>query len=93
MGLFPSLEIKEKESSLNQLHQGSLFHSIEYEISDIINKIENIDNLNENDIKQIIIRQHNMILNYDLFLMSPDTRAEAQILFTNKKFLLCFLDD
>ena len=92
MGLFPSLEIEEKESSLNKLHQGSLFHSIEYEISDIINKIENINNLNENEIRQIIIRQHNMILNYDLFLTSPDTRAEAQMLFTNKKFLLCFLD-
>ena len=52
----------------------------------------NINNLDEEEIKKIIIRQHNMILNYDLFLMSPDTRTQAQVLFTNKKFLKCFLE-
>ena len=77
---------------LNTLQQGSLFHTIEYEISDIVNKIMNINNLDEEEIKKIIIRQHNMILNYDLFLMSPDTRTQAQVLFTNKKFLKCFLE-
>ena len=33
-----------------------------------------------------------MILNYDLFLKSSDTRRQAQILFSNKRFLKIFLD-
>lgn len=93
--LFPSFgEARENESlaKLNEVQHGSLFHSIEYEISGILNKISDIDNINDDEIKQIIIRQHTMILNYDLFLMNSDTRKQAQKLFTNKKFLKCFLD-
>lgn len=93
MSLFPSLHVEDKSfDKLNQLQQGSLFHSIEYELSDIVKKIKNIDNLNETEIKQIIIRQHSMILNYDLFLMSNETRQNAQSLFQSEKFLKCFLD-
>lgn len=40
----------------------------------------------------IIRRQHSMILNYDLFLTSNDTRDKALQLFTNKRFLQCFLN-
>ena len=94
MSLFPSLYNDNDKSfdDLNQLQQGSLFHSIEYELSDIVKKIKNIDNLNESEIKKIIIRQHSMILNYDLFLMSNETRQDAQTLFKSEKFLKCFLD-
>lgn len=94
MSLFPSLYNDNDKSfdDLNQLQQGSLFHSIEYELSDIVKKIKNIENLNESEIKKIIIRQHSMILNYDLFLMSNETRQDAQTLFKNEKFLKCFLD-
>mgnify|MGYP006873137087 CR=1 FL=1 len=92
--LFPSFRLAREDKSLaklDEIQQGSLFHSIEYEISGILNKISNIDNINESEIKQIIIRQHSMILNYDLFLMNSNTRSQAQKLFTNKKFLNCFL--
>lgn len=92
MSLFPSFHVGDKSRNLDEVKQGSLFHSIEYELSGIINKINNIDTLNEDEIKNIIIRQHSMILNYDLFLMSSETRFQAQKLFTNKRFLLCFLD-
>ena len=93
MSLFPSLQVEDESfNKLNQLQQGSLFHSIEYELSDIVKKIKNIDNLDENEIKRIIVRQHSMILNYDLFLMSNETRQNAQILFQSEKFLRCFLD-
>lgn len=69
-----------------------IFHSVEYQIETIVQKINDIDNLNENEIKQIILRQHAMILNYDLFLKSDETRRVAQKLFTNKRFLKLFND-
>lgn len=92
--LFESLNkgIKEEvHDPLNNLQQGSLFHSIEYEITGILNKIKNIDTLNDKEIRDIILRQHNMILNYDLFLMSEETRSAALFLFTNKTFLESFI--
>lgn len=94
MNYFPSLVAEDKKSSvdLDKINEGNLFHTIEYSISDIVNKISNIDNLDEKEIENIIIMQYSMILNYDLFLMSPDTRVQAQTLFTNKKFLNCFLN-
>ena len=49
MEFFSSLHSEDKTSSeLNTLQQGSLFHTIEYELSDIVNKITNINNLDEN---------------------------------------------
>ena len=69
-----------------------IFHSVEYQLETIVDKINNLDNLDENEIKQIIIRQHNMILNYDLFLKSDETRKVAQNLFTNIRFLKLFND-
>lgn len=93
MGLFSSISNDDKSlESLNVVQQGSFFKTIEYQLSDIVEKIKNIDSLNEEEIKQIIIRQHSMILNYDLFLASNETREQAQTLFTNRVFLKCFLD-
>lgn len=93
MGLFSSISNDDKSlESLNVVQQGSFFKTIEYQLSDIVEKIKNIDSLNEDEIKQIIIRQHSMILNYDLFLASNETREQAQTLFTNRVFLKCFLD-
>ena len=77
MGLFASLNSEdafENEHKLDTLYQGSLFKSIEYEISNIVSKIDNIDQFDANQIKDIIIRQHNMILNYDLFLINNARR-------------------
>ena len=93
--LFPSFGAAREDKSLaklDEIKQGSIFHSIEYEISGILNKINNIDSIDEKEIKRIIVNQHQMILNYDLFLIDSKTRTQAQILFTNKKFLTCFLD-
>lgn len=66
------------------------FKSIEYNISTIVEKISNIDSLDEDEIKNIILRQHNMILNYDIFLSSEQSRGYAQRLFSNKRFLEIF---
>lgn len=94
--LFPSLsKAREDSSSLAQLDNiivGNFFNSIEYEISGIIQKIQDIDNIDIAEIRHIITNQHSMILNYDLFLMDADTRHQAQKLFTNKRFLQCFLE-
>lgn len=94
MELFPSLKsLGSSEQLSRDISQESfvpIFHSIEYQLSTIVEKISNIDNLNENEIKNIILRQHEMILNYDLFLKSDESRNHAQQLFTNKRFLQIF---
>lgn len=92
MSLFPSLVPDDKDKKLDTLQQGSLFHSIEYELTGIINKINNINNLDDKEIRDIIVRQHSMILNYDLFLQSNETRMQALYLFTNERFLKNFLE-
>lgn len=92
MGLFPSFEklgsVKDPSNNIKP----TLFHSIEYEVSGILRKIQNINDIDDSEIRDIITRQHAMILNYDLFLENPEKRRQAQILFTNKRFLHCFLD-
>lgn len=69
-----------------------MFRSVEFTLQTIVDKISNIDNLDETEIKNIILRQHAMILNYDLFLKSDESRTQALKLFTNKRFLKIFLD-
>lgn len=92
MELFPSLKksIENWDDSLSE-RIIPVFHSVEYQISTIVEKITNIDSLNEDEIKNIIVRQHKMILDYDLFLSSTESRKYAQELFTNKRFLQIFL--
>lgn len=95
MKLFPSIRTSEGDKPSGDLSQNNfipVFHSVEFTLSTIVDKISNIDNLNELEIKNIILRQHKMILNYDLFLKSDESRKHAQKLFTNKRFLQIFLD-
>lgn len=96
MGLFPIMNeesgVKSPDSKMNKVKETNLFHTIEYEFDTIVSKIRNIDNIDDNHIKDIIKRQHSLILNYDLFLMDSDTRKEAQTLFSNKRFLSNLLD-
>lgn len=81
-----------KLSEANENKSYPSFYSVEYHMDSIISMINNIDNLDENQIKNIILRQYPMILNYDLFLKSDESRYQAQQLFTNKKFLEIFLN-
>ena len=96
MGLFPIMNeesgVKSPDSKMNKVKETNLFHTIEYEFDTIVSKIRNIDNIDDNHIKDIIKRQHSLILNYDLFLMDSETRKEAQTLFSNKRFLSNLLD-
>lgn len=96
MDIFSSLMeqlSKESESiKTTQSNYAPAFYTIEYQLSTIVDKINNIESLNEDEIKNIIYRQHNMILNYDLFLKSHESRITAQRLFTNKRFLQIFLN-
>lgn len=96
MGLFPIMSeesgVKSPDSKMNKVKETNLFHTIEYEFDTIVSKIRNIDNIDDNHIKDIIKRQHSLILNYDLFLMDSETRKEAQTLFSNKRFLSNLLD-
>ena len=96
MGLFPIMNeesgVKSPDSKMNKIKETNLFHTIEYEFDTIVSKIRNIDNIEDNHIKDIIKGQHSLILNYDLFLMDSETRKEAQTLFSNKRFLSNLLD-
>ena len=96
MGLFPIMNeesgVKSPDSKMNKVKETNLFHTIEYEFDTIVSKIRNIDNIDDNHIKDIIKRQHSLILNYDLFLMDSETRKEAQTLFSNERFLSNLLD-
>lgn len=95
MELFPSLKksLESKELSGDSFQESfvPVFTTVEFTLSTIVDKIININNLDENQIKNIILRQHKMILNYDLFLKSDESRSYAQRLFTNKRFLQIFL--
>jgi hypothetical protein len=93
MSLFPSYDNISDDKLLDQNSVATpLFHTIEYTLDTIVDKISNIDNLDESEIKSILVRQHSLILNYDLFLSSSKTRSFAQKLFSNKRFLKLFLN-
>lgn len=81
----------DKSKQMKQEVNG-VFCSVEHTINSIINKIQHIDQLSDQEIKDIILRQHNLILNYDLFLRDDISRRAAQQLFTNERFLKLFLD-
>jgi hypothetical protein len=63
------------------------FTSVEYTMATLLDKLKNINALTDKDIQDIIYRQYDTILNYDLFLASSESRAVAQELFTNERFL------
>lgn len=94
MGLFPSLEKSLESYKLSEDETPTIpvFKSVEYQLSTIVDKISNIENLNDEEIKQIIIRQYSTILDYDLFLASEETRYYAMKIFTNKRFLKFFIE-
>lgn len=80
------------DDPLSKKIEGSIFSTIEYKIDTIVEKLNNIDNLNENEIKNIILRQYHTIFNYDLFLRNPKERACTQKLFSDKIFLKILSD-
>lgn len=86
MSLFPIYDSIKKEDEIIE----NPFSIVEYKIETIANRINNIDSFTDEEIKDIIIRQHSMILNYDLFLSNEENRKYALSLFTNKRFLNIF---
>lgn len=63
--------------------------SVDYTIKDIL---YNLSTISETDLKNVIIRQHMEILNYNLFTLSDEHMQVAQRLFTSYKFLKCLYD-
>ena len=86
------IEESKAAPSFNNAPSSFRFKTIEYKIDTIVSNIDNVDSLSDDDVKDIIIRQHAMILNYDLFLSNQDTRTSALKLFTNIRFLKIFLN-
>lgn len=88
--LFPVLDKLDNTTKKDEVINKPIFTSVEYTIDTIVDKIINIEELDKEEIKSIIIRQHRLILNYDLFLSSRKTRMYAQRLFSDAKFLEIF---
>ena len=85
-------KVKENQPLFDNTPIASPFKTVEYQLSTIVEKIKDIDSLNDDELKEIIVRQYPTILNYDLFLAVPETRNVALELFTNKRFLRLFFD-
>ena len=83
--LFPSINRSTTEDSTADVRKPPVFESIEYKIDQILYKIKNIDSLDETEIKNIILRQYHLLLDYDQFLKTE--RQYLLELFTNKRFL------
>ena len=91
--LFPSLTYspEDKTSGLYQPINKPLFHVEADNIDWIIFKIKNLDNLSNEEIRDLILYNHAMILKYDIFFMNQESRSLAQKLFTDKRFLNIFI--
>lgn len=63
------------------------FNTVELTMKTLLDKLKEVSSLSDNEVRDIIYRQYNTILNYDLFLTSSESREVAQELFTNEKFL------
>jgi hypothetical protein len=87
--LFPSINKSAIDDSTVDVRTAPVFESVEYKIDQILNKIKNIDSLDETEIKSIITRQYHTILDYNQFLKTE--RQYALELFTNKRFLSILL--
>ena len=79
----------EADNPLNQIVKSPI-KTIDYTIEQVASKIDSIDELNDDDIKSIISRQHEIFLNYELFISIPEKRRSLQKLFTNLRFLKIF---
>ena len=79
----------EADNPLNQIVKSPI-KNIEYTIEEVASRIDSIDMLDDNEIKAIIERQHEIFLNYKLFISLPEKRRSLQKLFTNVKFLKIF---
>ena len=62
------------------------FTCIEYTIDTLVHKLESVDDLSDKELQDIIYRQYNTILDYDLFLQDKG-RIVMQTLFQNERFL------
>ena len=79
----------EADDPLQQIVKSPI-KTIEYTIEEVAARIDSIDMLDESEIKAIIERQHEIFLNYELFISIPEKRQSLQKLFTNVKFLKIF---
>ena len=79
----------EADDPLKQIVKSPI-KTIEYTIEEIAARIDSIDTFDDEEIKNIIKRQHEIFLNYNLFISIPEKRRSLQKLFTNLRFLKIF---
>ncbi|MCM1215917.1 MAG: hypothetical protein NC548_15530 [Lachnospiraceae bacterium] len=63
------------------------FTTIELSISTIVERLKQVNALSDAEIRDIIFRQYNTILDYDNFLKDRKSRETVQELFKNEQFL------
>lgn len=79
----------EADNPLNQIVQSPI-KTIEYTIEEVAARIDSVDELSDSDIKNIIERQHEIFLNYKLFISIAEKRRSLQKLFSNLRFIRIF---
>lgn len=84
MGTFKSLD---GISDGDEIPVVPKFSTIEFSISTIVEKLKKVNMLSDEEIRDIIFRQYNTILDYDNFLKDRKSRETVQELFKNERFL------
>lgn len=79
----------EADNPLNEIIKSPI-KTLEYTIEEVAARIDSMDELTDADIKNIIERQHEIFLNYKLFISLPEKRRSLQKLFTSLRFLKIF---
>lgn len=85
MGLFKSIDSASLRDAEPERAMPK-FTTIEYSMDTLVSKLESVDGFSDKEIQEIIYRQYNTILDYDLFLRDKG-RTVMQELFQNERFL------
>lgn len=89
MGYFKSLDTAPRETESPPVGFATI--TVEQSVSDLVEKLKKIDMLSDQEIIQMIISKHTILLDYDFFFANLDNREIAQKVFTNERFLLKLL--
>lgn len=91
MGYFDSLDQYKLETVEPLEYKTNLFVSNEVRRALLIDQLKNVNAMNDDQIKNMIMKNYAIMLNYDHFLCDIINKEYCMDLFTNERFLICFL--